>query len=464
MAILPLLLCLSLHVAAAPASDLQQVIAPVSAASIESRIQTLAGFGTRHTASDVSSETRGIGAARRWIERELKACSARSGGRLEVTTQRWQEPPGRGLPNGAELVNVVATLPAASERGRSRVLIVSGHYDSRNSNNDDAMGDAPGANDDASGTAVVMELACALAPHRFDATIIFLAVSGEEQGLLGATHFAKSAVQVSLPIEAMITNDIVGSATGDQGQRDPNRIRLFAGGVDPLLQAWLHMMGRRPVAPTEQEFMERVQSRIQAVALAGGAEDLPAFQLARHIKRVAEQSIPNLNVQLIKRRDRYLRGGDHLPFLERGYAAVRMTEPFENFRHQHQDVRVQDGKTYGDLPEFVEPDYVATVARANGVALAALAWAPPPPSGVVMDVSKLTNETTLSWEKDLSGWAKGYRVHWRQTEAVVWEGSESLGNVTKVTLPLSKDSYIFGVSAVSEKGFESLAVYPMPKR
>ncbi|MEY4014465.1 MAG: hypothetical protein RLZZ290_1329, partial [Pseudomonadota bacterium] len=319
------MLAVWLSVATAQAVTVQAVIAPISANSIERRVKALSAFGTRHTASETQSETRGIGAARRWIERELRECSSKSGGRLEVSTQRWQEPPGRGLPHGAELVNVLATLPAASQRGPSRVLVVSGHYDSRNSNNDDALGDAPGANDDASGTAVVMELACAFAPHTFDATIIFLAVSGEEQGLLGATHFARLATSSSLPIEAMITNDIVGSATGDQGQRDPNRIRLFAGGVDPLLQAWLQMMGRRPVDPSEQAFMEGVQKRVQSIALAGGAEDLPAFQLARYIKRVAEHNVPDLQVQLIKRRDRYLRGGDHLPFLERGYAAVRMT-------------------------------------------------------------------------------------------------------------------------------------------
>jgi len=458
------MLAVWLSVATAQAVTVQAVIAPISANSIERRVKALSAFGTRHTASETQSETRGIGAARRWIERELRECSSKSGGRLEVSTQRWQEPPGRGLPHGAELVNVLATLPAASQRGPSRVLVVSGHYDSRNSNNDDALGDAPGANDDASGTAVVMELACAFAPHTFDATIIFLAVSGEEQGLLGATHFARLATSSSLPIEAMITNDIVGSATGEQGQRDPNRIRLFAGGVDPLLQAWLQMMGRRPVDPSEQAFMEGVQKRVQSIALAGGAEDLPAFQLARYIKRVAEHNVPDLQVQLIKRRDRYLRGGDHLPFLERGYAAVRMTEPFENFRHQHQDVRMQDGKSYGDLPEFVEPEYVATVAKANGAALASLAWAPPPPSGVLMDVSVLTNNTTLSWNKDPSGLATAYRVHWRQTDAVTWEGSQQVDTDTTVTLPLSKDSYIFGVSSISERGFESLAVYPMPRR
>ena len=450
--------------AAAPALDpvVQQVMAGISSARIAQRIQTLVAFETRHTESETASELRGIGAARRWIESELKACSQASGGRLQVGTQEWVEPAGRRLSRPTTLVNVVATLPGSSAASRDRLLVVSGHYDSRNSDVTDSVGKAPGANDDASGTAVVMELACAMARQNFDATLVFMAVPGEEQGLLGAAFYAKEARRLGLNIEAMITNDIVGSATGDFGQRDAKRIRLFADGFDPLLRLLVQSQANRPGDTAEAQANESMRARLQTIALAGGSEDLPTHQLGRHLKAAAEIYLPGFTVQLIQRRDRYLRGGDHIPFLERGYAAVRYTEPFENFRHQHQNLRTEGGKVYGDLFDFVEPDYIADVARVNAAGLATLALAPAAPSDVKLDASALTNDSTLVWAVSADPGVVGYRVVWRDTGAATWQHAQDVGRVGTVTLPVSKDNVVFGVQALSACGHASLAAYPLP--
>jgi hypothetical protein len=440
----------------------RQMLSDISAERIERRIRALVAFETRHTQSETQSETRGIGAARRWIERELQACSRAAGGALRVEMQSHIEPAGRRLSRPTELVNVVATLPGASAAaGRERILIVSGHYDSRNSDVNDAEGAAPGANDDASGTAVSMELACAMAKHRFDATLVFMAVPGEEQGLLGAAQFAREARRQGLPIEAMITNDIVGSPRGDFGQHDPKRLRLFADGVDPLLRALVNAHSNASPSEEDQRVFAALRETLQPIALAGGGEDLPTHQLGRHLKTAGELYMPGFTVQLIQRRDRYLRGGDHLPFLERGYSAVRFTEPFENFRHQHQNLRTENGVRYGDLPEFVDFAYVADVARVNAAGLATLALAPPPPKQVRLDATELTNDSRLQWEP--SPGAVGYRVVWRHTDSATWQHSRDVGNVQRVLLEgVSKDNVVFGVMALSARGHPSLAVYPLP--
>jgi hypothetical protein len=473
LTVLPLVLAAPLALAqsaalpaAAPAASrdpvVQQVLAGISSARIAQRIRTLVAFETRHTASETASEVRGIGAARRWIEREFKACSQAAGGRLQVSTQEWVEPAGRRLSQPTTLVNVMATLPGTSAASRDRLLLVSGHYDSRNSDVADAAGLAPGANDDASGTAVVMELACAMARHDFDATLVFMTVPGEEQGLLGAAHYASEARRAGLNIEAMITNDIVGSATGDFGQRDAKKVRLFADGFDPLLRLLVQSQANRPVDAVEAQAHDAMRARLQALALAGGSEDLPTHQLGRHLKAAAESYLPGYTVQLIQRRDRYLRGGDHLPFLERGYAAVRYTEPFENFRHQHQNPRTEGGKVFGDLFEFVEPDYVADVARINAAGLATLALAPAAPQGVKLDASGLTNDSTLVWAVSSDPGVTGYRVVWRDTDSATWQHAQDVGRVGTLTLPVSKDNVIFGVQALSARGHASLASFPLP--
>lgn len=440
----------------------RQILSDISAERIERRIRALVAFETRHTQSETQSETRGIGAARRWIERELQACSRATGGALRVEMRSHIEPAGRRLTRPTELVNVVATLPGASAAaGRERILIVSGHYDSRNSDVNDAEGAAPGANDDASGTAVSMELACAMAKHRFDATLVFMAVPGEEQGLLGAAQFAREARRQGLPIEAMITNDIVGSPRGDFGQHDPKRLRLFADGVDPLLRALVNAHSNASPSEEDQRVISTLRETLQPIALAGGGEDLPTHQLGRHLKAAGELYLPGFTVQLIQRRDRYLRGGDHLPFLERGYSAVRFTEPFENFRYQHQNLRTENGVRYGDLPEFVDFAYVADVARINAAGLATLALAPPPPKQVRLDATELTNDSLLLWEP--SPGAVGYRVVWRSTDSATWQHSRDVGNVQRLLLEgVSKDNVVFGVMALSARGHPSLAVYPLP--
>lgn len=446
-----------------PADDLQAMLGEVSAQRIEERIRKLASFGTRHTLSDIASDTRGIGAARRWITAELQACARTPGSRLKVEEQSFIEPAGARVPQPTELVNIVATLPGRGA-SKGRTLVVSGHYDSRNSDVMDSLGEAPGANDDASGTAAVMELACVMATRQFDATLVFIAVPGEEQGLLGAAQWARDARAEGLNVEAMITNDIVGSSRGDAGQHDARRMRLFADGLDPLVRLLVQANSNRPATPADQKAFAAMQAELLPLLQAGANEDLPTHQLGRHLKTAAEAAMPGFTVQLIQRRDRYLRGGDHLPFLERGYAAVRFTEPFENFAHQHQNPRTENGVVYGDLPEFVDFGYVADVSRANLAGLATLAWAPAPVKGLRLDASGLTNDSTLEWAASDDPEVAGYRIVWRDTDSATWQQFKDVGKSTRVTLQVSKDNVVFGVQAVSRKGYAGLASYPLPKR
>ena len=445
--------------------QISQILADISAQRIEQRIRTLVAFQTRHTASETVSETRGIGAARRWIQRELQDCAKLAGGRLQVTMDEFIEPAGQRLNQATTLVNVVATLPGSSAASSGRLLVVSGHYDSRNSDVMDADGISPGANDDASGVAAVMEMACAFAKHSFDATLVFMAVPGEEQGLLGATHWAREARRKGLNIEAMITNDIIGSSRGDAGQFDPKQVRLFADGLDPLLRLLVQARTNSPASDAETRANDAMRDGLQQLVLAGGSEDLPTHQLGRHLKTAGERYLPDFKVNLIQRRDRYLRGGDHLPFLERGYAAVRFSEPFENFSHQHQNVRTENGQVFGDLPEFVDFAYVADVTRVNAAGLATLALAPAAPQNVRLDARELTNDSTLSWAADSAPEVAGYRIVWRATDASVWQQSRDVGLVTQATLAgVSKDNVVFGVQAVSKRGHASLASFPLPQR
>ena len=438
------------------------VVAEISPARIEARVRRLVDFGTRHTLSDTTSPTRGIGAARRWIESELRACSAAAGGRLQVAMDRHIAPGNERLPAGTEIVNVVATLPGTDPASRERHFIVSGHYDSRASQVDDARIDAPGANDDASGTAAVMELACVMTRHRFKATLVFMAVAGEEQGLVGAEMWAAAARRRGLRIDGMITNDIIGSPVGDAGQRDARQVRLFADGLSPLVRLAL---AAPPADAADAAAQAAVRRQLELQVRTGGMADFDANQLGRYLKEVGERHVRGFTVNLIQRPDRFLRGGDHLPFLNRGYAAVRFTEPFENFMRQHQDVRIEGGQRYGDLPEFVDFAYVADVARINGAGLASLALAPAAPRLAVVETVVLTNDTTLQWEAGREPDLAGYRVLWRETSASTWQGRRDVGLTTRVTLQgLSKDNLIFGIQALDREGQASLATYPMPAR
>jgi hypothetical protein len=428
----------------APQARIEKIVAEVSAQRIGRYMRTLAGFGTRHTMSDTTSDTRGIGAARRWIKQELERCNAQSGGRLQIAFDSHVAPAGPRLPQETEIVNVVATLPGAQPESHARIYVVGGHYDSRASDVNNAQIDAPGANDDASGTAATMELACVMARHRFDATLVFIAFAGEEQGLFGSAHWAAQARRDNLGIAGMFTNDIIGNSRAEDGRIDNRQVRLFAEGV--------------PV-------MKEMGEGIRRLIATGGENDTPARQLARHVKEIGERYVPGFTVTIVQRRDRYLRGGDHIPFLDRGYAALRFTEPNEDFRRQHQDVRVEDGVQYGDLPEFVDVDYTAQVARVNAAALASLALGPAAPRDAGMLTAALENDTTLRWSKNPEPDIAGYRVVWRETTAAQWQHAAWAGNVTQFTVRgVSKDNYFFGVQAVDKEGNVSVASYPAPLR
>ena len=304
----------------------------------------------------------------------------------------------------------------------------------------DAKCDAPGANDDASGTAAVLEMARVMAKFEFDATIVFMAVAGEEQSLLGSTYFAEQAKQKNWNIEAMLTNDIIGNTLGGNGIRNRNTVRVFSEGV-PSNETPVEANIRRSV---------------------GGENDSASRQLARFIKDTAAGLVPQMNVMMVYRRDRYGRGGDHIPFLERGYPAVRFTEVNENFRHQHQNVRVENGVQYGDLPQFVDFAYVANVARVNAAALAMMAYAPAKPKGVTI-VSRLSDDTELRWEANKEPDLDGYAIVWRDTAFHSWQGSRYVGKVTSYTLKgMSKDNYFFGVVAVDKEGHRSPVTFPRP--
>lgn len=424
--------------------EIVEMLEAVSADTIQKNIERLADFGTRHTLSETESDTFGIGAARRWIKSEMERYSANSGGRLNVEFHRFMQEPSNRIPQELEIVNVVGTLEG-SDPNDDRVFVVSGHYDSRATNVMDAVSEAPGANDDASGTAAVMEMARIMSQYDFPATLVFLAVAGEEQGLFGAIGWAEMAAEQGMNIAGMITNDIIGNHAAEDGAlSDPYAVRLFAEGIPPVRQ--LDMMTRRYIQ-------------------TGGENDMPTRQLARTLKEVGEGYNSEMDIRIIYRLDRYLRGGDHRPFLRLGYPAVRFSEPHEEFDHQHQDVRVEDGVQYGDLPEFVDYPYVARVTRVNLSALANLARAPMPPKNVGMNISQLENDTRLRWEPSESENIGGYEVLWRETTSPVWQYSEYVGSETHHTAELlSKDNWIFGVRSVSRDGHVGTPVYPMPFR
>ncbi|MDB5791960.1 MAG: aminopeptidase [Massilia sp.] len=424
-------------------AEIDAIVREISPQRIRAHVEKLVGFGTRHTMSDTTSDTRGIGAARRWIRSELERCGAAAGGRLQVAFDSHVHPVMARLSRPTEIVNVVATLPGTQPESKDRIYVVSGHYDSIVSDVMNANDDAPGANDDASGTAAVMEMACVMAKHRFDATLVFMAVAAEEQGLLGAGHWAKQAREKNLNVAGMFTNDIIGNSRNDEGKVDDKQVRLFAEGVPPG---------------------KEIPEALRALFATGGENDTPTRQLARHVKEAGERYVPGFKVTVVNRRDRYLRGGDHIPFLEQGFPALRFTENAEDFRHQHQDLRTEGGKKYGDLVEYMDFNYAAKIARVNAASLASLALAPAAPREVKVITKKLTNKTELAWAPNGEPDLAGYRVVWRETTAAGWQGSRFVGNVTTYTSDLSKDNVFFGVQAVDRNGNVSPATYPLPAR
>jgi hypothetical protein len=418
------------------------VLQQVSAERIRANIEKLVSFSTRSTisAQDPASIAtgHGIGAAREWIKSEFERYAKDCGGCLEVKTDSFTEPPAERIPQPTQITNVYAVLKGTDAESAKHIVLVTGHYDSRNSDTLNVTDDAPGANDDGSGTAVSLECARVLSKMKFPATIIFLTVAGEEQGLNGSQHFAKMAKAENWNLEAVLNNDIVG---GDKSaEQDHAVVRVFSEGI--------------PSAATEQE--------VRRIRGLGGENDSASRQLARYIVDVGRAYDAGVKPMLVFRLDRYLRGGDHSSFNQQGFTAVRFTEFREDFHHQHQNVRTENGIEYGDLPKFVDYDYVAHIARLNAATLASLASAPAPPANVHLLTRNLENDSTLTWEA--SPRATGYEVLWRATTSPEWEHVQKCGNVLRATLKLSKDNVIFAVRAVDADGHRSLPVVPLPER
>ncbi|HZI57098.1 MAG TPA: M28 family peptidase [Verrucomicrobiae bacterium] len=424
-----------------------QIIKDVSPQRIQQTIEKLVSFGTRHTLSvnnpDASSSSQGIVAARNWIKSEFERISSECNGCLEVKTDTFVEQPKNRIPAPTEIQNVYAILKGTDPAQAKRIYLVTGHYDSRNSDPQNSTAAAPGANDDGSGTAVSLECARVLSKHKFPATIIFLTVAGEEQGLNGSTHFAKMAKEQGWQLEGVLNNDIVGGnkTPGDTAQNN-NWVRVFSEGI--------------PAAATEAD-LRRIRS-------VGGENDASSRELARYISSVGDSyDFGSFGPKLIFRRDRYLRGGDHSAFNESGFAAVRFTEYREDYNHQHQNVRTDNGTEYGDLPKFVDFEYVANVARLNAATLASLASSPAPPADVHLLTKQLENDSKIEW-KPAAG-ATGYEVLWRKTSDADFPEENSLQTAeTKIDLADSKDNVIFGVRSIDAKGHRSLIVIPEPER
>jgi hypothetical protein len=422
-------------------NDVRHMLRDVSSRNIEHSITTLAAFGTRHTLSSQTDPTRGIGAATNWVYDQFSQYAAASHGRLTVEKQTFIQPPGPRNPNPVSVTNVIATLHGAQPESADRTYVVSGHLDSRCTDVLDFTCDAPGADDDASGVAAVLELARVMSKRSFDATIKFVAFDGEEQGLFGSTYFANQAAAGHMNVAGMFSNDIVGSSLGMNGVRDRRDVRVFAQGP------WVDE------TPAEAAIRRTM----------GGENDSPPRQLARFVREAAQAAVPKMNVWIIYRRDRFLRGTDNGPFLDHRYPSLRMSEPNEDYRHEHQNVRVENGVQFGDLPQFVDFKYVANVARVNLASLAALANGPAAPQGVKVEAGTLTVDTTLMWQPNTEPDLAGYEIVYRDTNMPYWQHTIPVGNVTSFTVKgITKDNYLFGVRAVDRDGNRSVVTFPVP--
>ena len=418
--------------------EIEAMVNEVSPDSLRNYINTLTGFGTRHTLSSVKDGSTGISAAREWVVQKFREFAKNSGGRmtayLDTTTLK---PDGKRVNVSTILGNAMATLKG-TDANDDRIYIVSGHLDSRVTNIMNSTADAPGANDDGSGVAAVLECARIMSNHLFSATIIFVAVSGEEQSLLGSAYLADKAKSLKWNIDAMLNNDIVGGSKSNETNIANNtKLRVFSETFSVL----------------------DTGNAIRNIRNLGLENDGKARQLARYVKEVGERYAENLEVVLIYRNDRFLRGGDHTPFAAKGYAAVRLTEMNENYNHQHQDIRTEKGVVYGDLPEFIDFEYLTKNTAVNLSALANLAKAPPVPVDVKIDVRTLTNSSTLSWKTPITGKVKGYYVLIRETTSPTWQ-KKVFTTLTTATIPYSKDNYFFSVQSVNDWGNESLFVVP----
>lgn len=430
-----------LALSAAARHDVEAALAEVSADSLRAHIAGLVSFGTRHTLSSQTDPARGVGAAASWIEREF----VRFGGALRPEIELHEVGASARIPNGATVLNVVARLPGTMPEAEGRVYYVVGHFDSRASGPMDTESDAPGANDDGSGTALVIELARALADHPLESTVVFLTTAGEEQGLTGAREHARKARESGIDIRAVLNNDIVGDPTGANGREARHEIRVHAEGLP--LQVFTGL--------GDDEARRRAVESLRTIRNLSAENDSGSRQLARFVYDAGIAHNLPVKARVIFRPDRFLRGGDHTAFNEQGFAAVRFTETYENYDQQHQDVRVENGVQFGDLPEFVDYDYLSDVARLNLASLIHLANAPSSPANARVLTAGLAYSTTLRWSPSPEPDTAGYEVVWRETTAWNWENSLDVGNVSEATVNESKDLYLFGVRAYDKDGYRS---------
>jgi len=426
----------------APDPALRAMLRDIDPDRIKATILKLVSFGTRHTASSQTDPNRGIGAATDWVFGQMQSFAAASGGRMTVQRQTFTQPVASNIPVPTTITNVIATLKGTASP--ERFYVITGHLDSRVTDVLNFTSDAPGADDDGSGVAVVLELARVFATHQFPGTLVFATVAGEEQGLYGSAFMAAQMAAAGHDVQGMFSNDIVGASQAWDGTRpDPHTVRLFVEGI--------------PTAATPAQI-----SLMQSV---GGENDGATHQLARFVTDVAPSGLTGMHVRVIWRRDRYLRGSDHLSFQSHGWPAARFTEPRENFNHEHQDVRVADGVQFGDLPQFVDFNYTARVAKVNGAALWALATNPSTPKNLQIHTTPPagfpgTNLTALNWDANPESDLAGYEVVMRETTAANWTSAIGVGNVTSVTLNISKDNVQFGLRAIDKAGHRSPAAFP----
>jgi Zn-dependent M28 family amino/carboxypeptidase len=421
-----------------PAEPLEQpslhaLASAPSETELRATIEKLVSFGTRHTLSDTKSDTRGIGAARRWVKARFEAISRDCGGCIEVVTPS-QMFTGKRIPQSTEVMDVVAIKRGSGDP--KRVIVMTGHLDSRVTDVMNATSDAPGANDDASGVAALIEAARLLSKQDNRATLVFAAVSGEEQGLYGGKVLADYATAQGWQVQADLNNDIMGNSHGQNGVLDNTTVRVFSEGTKS----------------------NETDAQGKYRRYHGGEVDSPSRNVARYMEQTAERYLPDLRVRMVYRTDRYGRGGDQVPFLEAGYPAVRVSEGHEDYTHQHQDLRTAKGIRYGDTIDGVDFRYLARVTALNTVTMAALSRAPAPPTGVDIE-GALATDTTVHWKK-VAG-AAGYSVHWRDTTAPQWQFSHAVGDTDQAVIKdVVIDDWFFGVSSVSADGYESPVVFP----
>jgi Zn-dependent M28 family amino/carboxypeptidase len=423
--------------------QIAKMVTEISPDSLRSHITKLVSYGTRNTLSSVNDKKRGIGAARNWILSRFNAFAKESGGRLtaKLDTSAYA-PDGKRVDVALTLTNVVATLKGTDPNDH-RVFVISGHMDNMRTSVMDRTGDAPGANDDGSGTAAVIECARIMSKQSFPATIIFVAVCGEEQGLIGSGFMAENAKKNNMEIAAVLNNDIMGSNNSNETNIiDNTKVRIFSEGLPAY---------------------ELDAKKAANIRFMGQENDSPSRQLARYIKETGERYVDNLQIVMVYRPDRFLRGGDHAPYQERGFTAVRITEMNENFYHQHQDVRTENGIRYGDLIEFMDFEYLRKNTAMNLSNLANLAKSPSAPQEVNLVITGLGNSTTLTWKAPISGKVQGYYVLLRETTSPVWQ-KKFFSSETSMNLPYSKDNYFFAVQSVGTEGNEGLPVIPGVQR